>query len=83
MLLRQSRQSGLCYAIPNESVIFNGLVCWGTGAQRLRRVTEGDMENYSRFSLCAQEGDLRADTYDLSVASTARDLTTVNILTRA
>lgn len=41
------------------------------------------MENYSRFSLCAQEGDLRADTCDLSVTCTARDLTTVNILSRA
>lgn len=41
------------------------------------------MENYSRFSLCAHEDDLRTDTCDLSVVSTARDLTMVNIVTRA
>lgn len=34
MLLRQSRQSRLGYAIPNESVIFNGLVCWGAGGTK-------------------------------------------------
>lgn len=45
--------------------------------------TRGDMKDSHRLSLCSHDGDLRTDTCDLSVIATARNLTTVNFLTRA
>lgn len=45
--------------------------------------TSRDVKVSNRFGLCVQEGNLRTDTCDLSVISTARNLPTGKILLRA